>query len=95
MESAPRSQRIASWAVVTLAILACTIGAIVHVGRSVHAGQTAPASARNIKLPKAHPGSLYALTLAVKDLAQLLYSSDVPGEKSRPSGCTPQTSISI
>src|SRR5438270_157378 len=65
MESAPRSQRIASWAVVPLAILACTIGAIVH------AGQTAPASARNIKLPNAHPGSLYALTLAVKDLTQL------------------------
>src|SRR5437868_15171646 len=65
MESAPRSQRIASWAVVPLAILACTIGAIVH------AGQTAPASARNMKLPNAHPGSLYALTLAVKDLTQL------------------------
>src|ERR1700730_17167190 len=71
MESAPRSQRIASWAVVPLAILACTIVAIVHVGRSVHAGQTVPASARNIKLPNAHPGSLYALTLGVKDLTQL------------------------
>ena len=71
MESAPRSQRIASWAVVPLAILACTIGAIVHVGRSVHAGQTAPASARTIKLPNAHPGSLYALSLGVKDLTQL------------------------
>src|SRR5205807_8391543 len=65
MKSAPRSQRIASWAVVPLAILACTIGAIVH------AGQPAPVSARNIKLPNAHPGSLYALTLAVKDLRQL------------------------
>ena len=71
MESTSRSQRIASWAVVPLAILACTIGAIVHVGRSVHAGQTAPASARNIKLPNAHQGSLYALTLGLKDLTQL------------------------
>src|ERR1700722_12310570 len=71
MESAPRSQRIASRAVVPLAILACTIGAIVHVGRSVHAGQTAPASARTIELPNAHPGSLYALSLGVKDLTQL------------------------
>ncbi|HUD66314.1 MAG TPA: hypothetical protein VMQ17_17135 [Candidatus Sulfotelmatobacter sp.] len=71
MESAPRSQRIASWAVVPLAILACTVGAIVHVGRSVHASQTAPASARNIKLASAHAGSLYALTLGVKDLTQL------------------------
>src|SRR5260370_39604473 len=71
MESAPRSDGIASWAAFPLAILACTVGAIVHVGRSVHAGQTAPASARNIKLPSAHAGSLYALTLRVKDLTQL------------------------
>ena len=71
MESPPRNQRIASRAVVPLAILACTIGAIVHIGRSVHAGQTAPASPRNIKLPNAHAGSLYALTLGVKDLTKL------------------------
>ena len=71
MEGAPGSRRVASWTIVPIAILICTIGAIVHVGRSVQAGQTASASARTIKLPNAQPGSLYALTLGVKDLAQL------------------------
>src|SRR5215469_2882300 len=71
MESPPRRQRIASRAVVPLGILACTIGAIVHVGRPVHARQSAPAATRNIKLPDAHPGSLYALTLGVKDITKL------------------------
>ena len=71
MESPPRSQRVASRAVVPLGILACTIGAIVNLGRPVHARQSAPAATRNIKLPEAQAGSLYALTLGVKDLTKL------------------------
>jgi len=71
MEGASGSRRIASWVIVPLAILACIIGTIVLVGRSVHAGQVAPPSGRNINLGSASPGTLYALTLGVKDLTQL------------------------
>ena len=66
-----RNRLIASWAIVPLAITACIVGAIVIAGRVVQAGQSAPASARNVQLAKVLPGSLYALTLGVKDLAQL------------------------
>ena len=68
----PRSRRIASWTIVPLTIAACTIGIAVHIGHPVHAGQAAPASSRSITLGAARPGSLYAVTLGVKDLAQLL-----------------------
>ena len=66
----PRSRRIASWAIVPLAT-AGIIGITVHVGHPVHADQTPPPSVTNIKLAAVHPGSLYALTLGVKDPAQL------------------------
>ena len=65
-----RTRRIAGWAIVPLVILGCMIGAVVHVGRPVHAGQAA-SSDRKITLASARPGSQYALTLAVKDIAQL------------------------
>ena len=71
MEGIPRGRRIASLAIIPLCIAAWIIGATVHVGRSVHAGQVAPPSVRNIRLARVHPGALYALTLGVKDLAQL------------------------
>jgi HEAT repeat protein len=64
------SRRISRRAFVPLAIVACIIGEVVHVSRSVHAGQDAP-TIRSIKLAAARPGSLYALTLAVKDPAEL------------------------
>ena len=67
----PRSRRIASWTVVPLTIAACTIGMAVHMGRPVHAGQASPAASRSITLGAVRPGSLYAVTLGVKDLAQL------------------------
>ena len=67
----PRSRRIASWMIVPLSITAWVIGATIHAGRSVHAGQTAPPSVRSIQLGAARPGALYALTLGVKDPAQL------------------------
>jgi len=71
MGRTPGSRRIASWAIVPLAVFACIIGAIVHVGRAVHAGQEAAPAANKITLAAARPGSLYALTLGVKDLAQM------------------------
>src|ERR1700732_307439 len=71
MEGIPRGRRIASLAIIPLCIAAWIIGVTVHVGRSVHAGPVAPPSVRNITLAKVHPGALYALTLGVKDLAQL------------------------
>jgi hypothetical protein len=71
MGRTPGNRRIASWAIVPLAVMTCIACAIVHIGRPVHAGQVASASERKITLAAVRPGSLYALTLAVKDLAQL------------------------
>ncbi len=63
--------RIRRLAIVSLAIVACMVAEIVHVSRPVHADQAAAAGTKTIKLAAAKPGSLYALTLAVKDPAQL------------------------
>ena len=71
MGRTPRSRRKLNRAIVPLAIVACTIGAILHVGRAVHAGQTPASSVSNIKLAEALPGRLYALTVGVKNVAQL------------------------
>ena len=71
MRLTPRSRRITTWAIVPLSIAAWTVAATVHVGRFVHADQTAPPSVRSIKLGAARPGTLYALTLGVKDPAQV------------------------
>jgi HEAT repeat protein len=65
------SRRVRSWAIVPLAIAAWIIGAIVHAGRFVQADQTAQPALQSIKLGAARPGSLYALTLGVKNPAQL------------------------
>ena len=51
------NQRVVRWTIVPLSIIACVIGAVVHVNRSVKASQTAPASARNITLGLGRPGS--------------------------------------
>ena len=71
MESTPGSRRIASWTIVPLAILACTIGAIVHVGRSVHAGQTAPRLGADHQIAQRAPGKPVRANAGVKDLTQL------------------------
>ena len=71
MEGKPRSRRIASLAIISLCITAWIIGATVHVGRSVHAGQMAPPSVRNIRLERVHPGTLYALSSRREGPAQL------------------------
>ena len=66
-----KNRRILRWAVVSAAIVACMIGEVVHVSRPVHAGQAATAESKDITLAAVKPGSLYALTLSVKDPAQL------------------------
>jgi HEAT repeat protein len=71
MKITPGSQRIAGWAIVLLSIAAWMIGATIHAGQFVHANQSAIPSARTIKLGAARPGSLYAITLSVKDPVQL------------------------
>jgi len=67
----PRNRRIASWAIIPLTTAAGIVLATVHVGHSVQANQTPQPSVRNMKLASVRQGSLYALTLGVKDPAQL------------------------
>jgi hypothetical protein len=67
----PGSQRNAGWLIVPFLITACMICAAIHTGRSVHAGQGASPTSRTIKLGAVRPGSLYAITLEVKDPVQL------------------------
>jgi HEAT repeats len=64
-------RRIALRAIIPFAIAASILGAILHVDRSVHAGQAAANPARIIQLGEGLPGSLYAITVAVKDPAQV------------------------
>lgn len=59
------------WAIIPVVIVACLVGEIVHVTRSVEAGASAPAKTRTIELTPVRPDSLYALTVAVKDPAVL------------------------
>ncbi len=72
-----RSRRIASYAIVPIAIAAVMLGAAVHVNRLVRADQAASPATRSIKLGTARAGSLYAVTLGVKNPAQLQGSDSV------------------
>jgi len=67
----PGSRKIASWTIVPLTIAAFTIGIAMHTIRPVEAGQTASNEGRSITLGAARPGNLYAVTLGIKDPAQL------------------------
>jgi HEAT repeat protein len=71
MKFMPRDRRIVSLAVVPLSLAACLAVATLHWGHAVRAGQAAPASERKIELGQARAGSSYALTLGIKDPAQL------------------------
>ncbi len=64
-------RRIAFRAVISLTIAAWILGATLRVGRSVHADQAAPNSTRTVQLGEGRPGNLYAITVAVKDPAQV------------------------
>ena len=65
-----KHRRIRRWAVVLVAVVACMMGAIVLVSRAVHAGQAPPAT-RDIALGTVQAGSPYAVTVTVKDPAQM------------------------
>ena len=71
MERTLRNRRIASWIFIPLAIALCLFIAVSPAGRRVHAGQPAPPVVKKMELAAVHPGSLYALTLATRDLTQL------------------------
>ena len=71
MGRTPQSRRILSLTIVPLAIIACMVAVLIHTGKPVHAGQSAVAASQTITLPAAKAGSLYALSLGVKDIAKL------------------------
>ena len=66
-----RSRPARRWAILPIALVACMVGEIVHVSRSVQAGQAAAPAEKTIRLATARPGTSYALTVAIKDPAQL------------------------
>ncbi len=70
MSFTPRGRRLARWAIVPMSIAAWIFCANLHIVRPVRAAQAA-AAVRTIQLGAARPGSLYALSVGVKDPAQL------------------------
>ena len=66
-----RSRLIASWTILSASFLAWIFYATFHNLNSVHASPTSRPPAQTLTLGTAKAGSLYALTLAVKDPAQL------------------------
>src|SRR5579864_9125868 len=66
----PNTRRMACLALVPLIISAWIAAAMFHAARAVHADQAQP-SARTIQLGAARAGEMYAVTVSVKDLAQL------------------------
>ncbi len=72
MHSSPRLSRTSfRWGILTLGIFAISLGSLLYVRRSVQADQVPPPHTREIKLGSARPGSLYSMTLAVKDPAKV------------------------
>ena len=65
------------WGFVGLLVALVGLGLALYVGRSVHAGQTPPPVVKEIKLGSARPGTMYALTVAVKDPARMQGSDSV------------------
>ena len=59
------------WAIVPVAIVGCFIGEVVYVTRSVEAVATVRAKTGTIELGVASPGSSYALSIAIKNPAEL------------------------
>ena len=66
----PSDRRLARFTVIPLILCAWIFCATLRSG-PVHAGQTATSQERSIHLGTANPGSLYALSLGIKDPAQL------------------------
>jgi HEAT repeat protein len=66
-----RGRRVASWTVVPLTLAAWIFCAAFHTGRSVHADQTTMPTERILHLGDVLSGSLYGVTLGIKDPALL------------------------
>ena len=67
----PKIRRAASIAAVPLIVTALIVGGALRKGRTVHAGPAAPAAARTIVLGTARAGTAYAVTVSLKDPAQV------------------------
>ena len=65
------------WGFVAVLVTLVIVGSFLYVGPSVHAGQTPPPVLKEIKLGSARPGTMYALTVAVKDPARVQGSDAV------------------
>src|SRR3984957_7679734 len=71
MAGLSRNKAIVRWGLITLSAGTLTTGLLLRINRAVQADQTPPPTVKDIKLGEAHPGTLYALTVAVKDPAKL------------------------
>ena len=69
--AASRKWASAQWGLLLLAGGAIIIALLLHVGRSVRADQSSSQNVREIHLGRVRPDALYALTVWVKDPAQL------------------------
>ena len=69
--AASRKWASAQWGILMLAGGAMIIALLLHVGRSVRADQSNSQNVREIHLGQVRPDALYALTVWVKDPAQL------------------------
>jgi HEAT repeat protein len=59
------------WGLLSLVITGVLIASLLRGSRPVHADQAPPPAQKDIKLGNAKPGTLYSMTLAVKDPARL------------------------
>src|SRR5579863_8684078 len=66
-----RSRRLGSHSAVPFFIAVLVIGATIHVRGFVHANQTSTPGTRDLKLGTARAGTLYAVSVGVKDPVQL------------------------
>jgi hypothetical protein len=71
MGSTTESRRFVQLSVFLLTLAISIFGAVLYSGRPVQANPTPTPSEHSISLGNANPGSLYALSLNVKDPAQL------------------------
>src|SRR5580692_11533357 len=67
----PRGRRLARFTLISLTLVIWILCAAFRIGWPVHANQAATLPGRSIQLGTARPGSLYAVSLGVKDPAQL------------------------
>ena len=73
----PGVQRNAIKAFVLLTVIACILGAALHVSRTVHADLSKSQSGKTIQLGVARRGCLYSVTVAVKNPGQIQGSASV------------------